>query len=217
VIRVENLSCRLNGAAVLEDVSLEVREGEKVALLGANGAGKSTLLWCIAGLLRFRGRVEKRGRLAMVFQNPEDQLFMPALLEDLTLPLVNAGMNPAEAESRARSALKQLGLEERASEPASRLSLGLRKRAAIALALAQEPAALLLDEPTSELDGASVRRLKDAVRRLECACLIATHDLEFARAAAARAVVLERGRVAASGVTETLLSDRAFLERCELV
>ena len=154
-LEVEDLTFGFHpGQPVLRGVSFCVWEGECLGIIGANGAGKSTLLWCLLGLLREQGGVrifgEKArknhwGRIGFVFQNPEDQLFMPKLIEDITLPLVNRGVPAGVARERALAALETMGLREAALRPAGELSLGQRKRAAIAAALAPSPDLLILD------------------------------------------------------------------------
>ena len=153
----------------------------------------------------------------MVFQNPEDQLFMPSVLEDAVLPLVNRGVPQEAAQDRAREALVRAGLGEALDRPASRLSLGERKRASIAAALVSSPDLLLLDEPTAELDGRSVRQLATLLTGLSVTRLIASHHLEFLRGVCARLLVLEHGRLIAQGPAGEILGDRELLERTGLV
>jgi cobalt/nickel transport system ATP-binding protein len=199
---------------VFSGVSLEVSEGEAVGLAGPNGAGKTTLLWCLLGLLKpAHGEVQRRGRCGVVFQNPEDQLFMPSLEEDLALPLWNRGVAPQEARRAAVSALEQVGLLEYCHAPAAALSLGQRKRAAIAAALVQKPDLLVLDEPTSELDARSVRQVAGLLRSLDCAKLISSHNLAFLAEVSERLLILDQGCIAAQGPSAELGSDAALLAR----
>ena len=149
VLELDNVSFSFDGKTdVLSDISLRIDQGEMVGLVGGNGAGKSTLLWCALGLLHHRGTVrlfgqkrnaESSHRVGVVFQNPEDQLFMPTLLEDLTLPLFNRGIAREEAVARADPALQQAGLASLSNKSARQLSLGQRKRAAIAAELVCSP------------------------------------------------------------------------------
>jgi len=211
---------------VLRGVSFRLAPGECAGLVGANGSGKSTLLWCLLGLYRAEGSVRLFGeplgrrnlhRVGVVFQNPEDQLFMPALIEDVALPLINRGLAREEAEQLARRALAAAGLEEAAGRPASKLSLGERKRAAIAAALVTTPDLLILDEPTAELDGRSVRRLVELLAGLKVARLIASHDLEFLGKLCDRLLVLAGGVIVKDGPAAEVLSDAALLEQAGLV
>lgn len=211
---------------LLRDISFSVAEGESVGIVGANGAGKSTLLWCILGLHKPRGTVRLFGehpgrsslaRTGVVFQNPEDLLFMPRLIDDLTLPLLNRGVDRAGALDRARERLRQMDLEGYEQAPASHLSLGQRKRAAIAAALITSPELLLLDEPTAELDGRSVRRLVEVLSRTRVTCLITSHDLQFLDRVATRLLVLDEGTIVTEGTTNDILTDSATLDRAGLI
>ncbi len=221
-VEVSGLTFAYDGRRVLDDISFCMGPEESVAIMGANGAGKSTLLWCVLGLLKARGAVrlfgEKPGRKALarcgvVFQNPEDQLFMPSVLEDVALAPANRGL----PRDRAMEALRRVGLERSAAEPASRLSLGQRKRAAIAVALAACPDLLVLDEPTAELDGRSARELAATLCALPVAKLIASHDLAFVRRVATRALVLDAGKIVADAAAATVLADESLLERAGLI
>lgn len=218
MIEVSELGFGYGRRPVFEAVSFHVNSGETVGIAGANGAGKSTLLWCVLGLLKYRGKVRLFGerpgrktlaRCGVVFQNPEDQLFMPSILDDVSL----RGVTRADA----LALLRRAGLEERADDPASDLSLGERKRAAIAAALAGGPELLVLDEPTAELDGRSSRELAGTLRELHTAKLIASHDLDLLRTVSTRVIVLGDSGIAADGRTEDVLRDRDLLGRADLV
>lgn len=211
---------------VLRDVSLRLEAGERLGIAGGNGAGKTTLLWCVLGLHRGRGSVRLFGepatrkswrRIGVVFQNPEDQLFMPSILDDAALPLLNRGVSPDEARARARRALQAMGLEHVAGRPAHELSLGQRKRAALAAALAPSPELLVLDEPTAELDRPSARRLADLLRGIGTACLIASHDLDFLERVVHRLALLADGRILACGPVGEMLAERELLARAGIV
>ncbi len=187
---VENLrfSCP-GGPEILHGVSFAIECGERACILGANGTGKSTFAWCLSGILKGTGTIRVLGENArvlrakrgVVFQNPEDQLFMPTLLQDLTLPLIDKGMERERAEVKARAVLLEAELEHCAFKPASQLSLGQRKRAAIAAALITDPEILLLDEPTAELDSRATRMLCESLLRLQKSILAVTHDMDFIR------------------------------------
>ena len=225
-LKVSALRFAYDADAVLDGISFEVAAGESVGLAGANGSGKSTLLWCAAGLLRAAGEVgifgerltkEVLTKIGMVFQNPEDQLFMPTLAQDLALPLLNSGVKRDIAHARAEACLREFGLERASERPASQLSLGQRKRAAVALALIRRPELLLMDEPTAELDGRAVRQLGETLRDLPVAKLIASHDLRFLREVTTRVVLLRGGRVLADGSTDEVLADQDLLSLADLV
>lgn len=226
VLELESVSFSFDGRAdILLDISLRIDQGEKAGLVGGNGAGKSTLLWCALGLLRHRGTVRLFGearsakqlrRVGMVFQNPEDQLFMPSLLEDLTMPLQNRGITRAAAIAKAEAVLSQVGLADLRDKPARQLSLGQRKRAAIAANLVRSPDLLILDEPTAELDGQARRELAALLRSLPATMLIASHDLDFLAQIVGRVAALDNGRLCNDLAAATFMSDIALQERLHL-
>jgi cobalt/nickel transport system ATP-binding protein len=210
---------------VLRGITFDVAAGESVGIAGANGAGKSTLLWCLLGLYKPEGHVRLFGarpsrsslaRIGVVFQNPEDMLFMPRLVDDVALPLVNGGLDREAAFERAQSVLDSAGLGPYAGEPARHLSLGQRKRAAIAAALVRGPELLMLDEPTAELDPRAARLLAESLDTMCPSRIIASHDLGFLRRTTRRLLVLRRGSVLADGPTAGLLDDHRLLEAAEL-
>ncbi len=225
-VEVRNLSFSYEKSPALSGVTFSIAPGERVGIAGANGSGKSTLLWCLLGLLPASGEIrifgEKLGRkpprkAALVFQNPEDQLFMPSLAGDAALTLLNRGESAERARAAALEALRAVGLGDLAEREASQLSLGQRKRAAIAVALAAAPELLILDEPTAELDGRSVRQLSALLPSLAGTQIIATHHLEFLRAVTSRTLVLGAGTILADGPTPEILADRPLLERAGLI
>jgi cobalt/nickel transport system ATP-binding protein len=224
-VDVERLSYAYDGRPALREVSFRIAGGESVGLAGANGSGKSTLLWCLLGLVRASGEIrvfghkpgrETYAKLGAVFQNPEDQLFMPTILDDLALGLRHRGDTAELARRKALDALNAMGLGACAGRPASSLSLGERKRASIALAMSGAPELLLLDEPTAELDPRAVRQLGVLLAGLRVAKLVASHHLEFLRRVTTRLVVLDAGAIAADGPIDEVLADRALLERVGL-
>lgn len=220
-IEVAHLSFAFErGRDVLSDISFQIMHGERISILGGNGAGKSTLVWCLAGLIRPQGEIrilgqspkDARGHVGLVFQNPEDQLFMPSIKEDLELPLLNRGTSERDATQQAEIALQQVGLLESGVRPSSKLSFGQRKRAAIAAALVSRPEILILDEPTAELDGRSVAELQDVLATLSCTLVIVTHDLAFARRMTPRSILLKSGRVITDDATETICNSVQLLQ-----
>ena len=226
VLEVSGLSFRYESETALKEISFQVAAGDSVGLVGANGSGKSTLLWCVAGLLHSAGVVRLFGgqpakacrqRIGMLFQNPEDQLFMPTLAQDLALPLVNHGLCPKEARTAARDWLERFGLGRYCDLPATHLSLGQRKRAAVALAMVRKPEFLILDEPTAELDGSAVRQLSNTLNQLAVTKLIASHHLDFLRSTTSRVILLCEGEIRSDGPTADILNNSALMEESGLV
>ncbi len=216
-----------DGTRALDGVELTVQPGERVALLGPNGAGKSTLILHTNGVLMPQdgsitvdGTVltdatvrEIRTRVGLVFQDPDDQLFMTTVYDDVAFGPLNAGLGAAEVDRRAHAALHAVGLADVASKPGSHLSFGQRKRVALATVLAMEPTMLVLDEPTSNLDPRSKRTMIELLEGLDTTMLVATHDMDLAWRLCPRAVVLEAGRVVADGPSEQIMADAQLMER----
>jgi cobalt/nickel transport system ATP-binding protein len=214
-----------DGTRALDGVNLAVDAGERVALLGPNGAGKSTLILHINGVLRATsGSIvvddielseetlrEIRSRVGLVFQDPDDQLFMTTTYDDVAFGPLNMGLDRHEVEHRVHDALHAVGLADLASKPAQHLSFGQRKRAALATVLSMRPSVLVLDEPTSNLDPRAKREMVELLSGLEATSLVATHDMDLAWTLCTRAVVLDVGRVAADGPTSELLADEELL------
>jgi cobalt transport protein ATP-binding subunit len=214
-----------DGRQALRDVSLRVQPGEKVALVGPNGAGKSTLLLHLNGILQGDGRVRVMGQrvaephlariraqVGLVFQDPDDQLFSPTVFDDVAFGPIYAGLPEEEVERRVAWALAQVGLGEYADRISHHLSLGEKKRAAIATVLSMQPDILALDEPTAGLDPRARRKLIELLQALPQTMLTATHDLRLVAEAFPRTVVLDGGRVVADGRTEELLADKDLLD-----
>jgi len=214
-----------DGTAALQAIDLSVARGERIALLGPNGAGKSTLMLHLNGILRPRqGEVrvggtrvgsdtlrEVRARVGLVFQDPDDQLFMTTVYDDVAFGPLNAGLPGAEVESRVHEALHAVGLPETASKPGHHLSFGQRKRIALATVLSMQPDVLVLDEPTSNLDPRSRRHMIELLGGLVATMIVATHDMDFAWALCERAVVLDAGMIIADGRREDVLTNEQLL------
>ncbi len=214
-----------DGHQALFGVDLTVPRGERVALLGPNGAGKTTLVLHLNGILTAgagsvtvaglpvapRNLAEIRRRVGIVFQDPDDQLFMPTVREDVAFGPATAGLRGAELESRVHDALAQVGMEGHAGRPPHHLSFGQRRRVAVATVLAMKPEILVLDEPSSNLDPASRRELADILKGLDVTMLMVTHDLPYALQLCRRSVVLSDGVIVADGGTQQLLCDEGLM------
>ncbi|MGH3505715.1 MAG: energy-coupling factor ABC transporter ATP-binding protein [Nocardioidaceae bacterium] len=214
-----------DGHQALYGVDLALRRGERVALLGPNGAGKTTLVLHLNGILEAQeGSVEVAGlpvgrenvqevrrRVGLVFQDPDDQLFMPTVADDVAFGPANMGVRGAALEARVATALGQVGMAEYADRPPHHLSFGQRRRVAVATVLAMQPEILVLDEPSSNLDPASRRELAEILRQLDITVLMVTHDLPYALELCPRSVVLSDGVIVADGSTVGLLSDEALM------
>jgi cobalt/nickel transport system ATP-binding protein len=214
-----------DGHAALRGVDLDVAAGERVAVLGPNGAGKSTLVLHLNGiLLPSRGEVvvgglpvatqhlrEIRRRVGVVFQDPDDQLFMPTVRDDVAFGPANLGLGRDDVDLRVVAALAAVGLDGVERRPPHHLSYGERRRAAIATVLAMDPDLLVLDEPTANLDPAARRELSAVLRTLALTTVVVTHDLPYALELCPRSVVLDAGRIVADGSTAAILGDRALL------
>jgi cobalt/nickel transport system ATP-binding protein len=214
-----------DGHQALFGVDLHVHRGDRVALLGPNGAGKTTLVLHLNGILAAgAGSVavsglpvtkanipEIRRRVGIVFQDPDDQLFMGTVRQDVAFGPANLGLKGAELDARVRYALEQVGMAAYADRPPHHLSFGQRRRVAVATVLAMEPEILVLDEPSSNLDPASRRELADILRSLDVTVLMVTHDLPYALELCPRSVVLSDGHVVADGATCDVLTDDALM------
>ncbi|MFI5840156.1 energy-coupling factor ABC transporter ATP-binding protein [Catenuloplanes sp. NPDC051500] len=221
-----------DGHRALDGVTLTVGRGERVALLGPNGAGKTTLVLHLNGILtggtgsvtvagltvaKDRGTLtEIRRRVGIVFQDPDDQLFLPTVAEDVAFGPANLGLRGAELAARVDEALDAVGMREHRERIPSHLSFGQRRRVAVATVLAMRPEILVLDEPSSNLDPASRRELADILRGLPVTVLMVTHDLPYALELCDRSVILDDGRIVADGPTRTLLADPGLLAKHRL-
>ena len=219
-----------DGTEVLRGVDLTVAAGERVALLGPNGAGKTTFVLHLIGILRAAsGTVAVdgveltedsvrglRARVGFVFQDPDDQLFMPTVRQDVAFGPANFGLRGDELELRVKEALTMVGMDHAASKAPHHLSGGERRRVAIATVLAMQPSILILDEPSTNLDPAGRRELAEILSGLDVTLLMVTHDLPYAFEICERSVVMSEGMIAVDGSTAEVLSDAAAMTRHRL-
>ncbi len=223
---IENLDFSYpDGHVALRGVSLRVERGEKVALVGPNGAGKSTLMLHLNGILSGNGRIEVAGlrvekphlpvvraKVGLVFQNPDDQLFSPTVFEDVAFGPLHMGLAEAEVRERVDWALAQVGMRDYADRLSHHLSMGEKKRVAIATVLSMEPEILVLDEPSAGLDPRARRSLITLLDELPHTMLISSHDMLMVRELFPRMVIMDEGRIVADSRTEQLMDDAALLE-----
>lgn len=225
-LAVKNLSFSYpDGHPALQDVSLQVGRGEKVALVGPNGAGKSTLMLHLNGILGQNSPIQIAGmpvsrdnlpviraKVGLVFQNPDDQLFSPTVFEDVAFGPLHMGLPESEVRARVSTALEQVGMSQFADRLSHHLSVGQKKRVAIATVLSMEPEILVLDEPSAGLDPRARRSLITLLQALPLTMLVSTHDMLMVKELFPRMVIMDEGRVVADGPTRALMADRVLLE-----
>ena len=222
-----------DGNQALYGVNLTIKQGERVALLGPNGAGKTTLILHLNGILTAgRGKVYVAGKLVdskdkeslklirskvgMVFQDPDDQLFMPTVGQDVAFGPYNMGLRNEELNKVVEESLALVGMLEFKDRAPHHLSFGQRRRVAVATVLAMKPEILVLDEPSSNLDPASRRELADILRSLDITIIMVTHDLPYANELCERALILSGGVIASDGKTSELLRNADLLKKHRL-
>lgn len=214
-----------DGHVALRDISLQIGRGEKVALVGPNGAGKSTLMLHLNGILNGNGHIQIAGlpvtksnlsliraKVGLVFQNPDDQLFSPTVFEDVAFGPLHMGLTETEVRARVDRALGQVGMRHYADRLSHHLSVGEKKRIAIATVLSMEPEILVFDEPTAGLDPRARRALMALLHDMPLTMLISTHDMRLVAELFPRTVIMDEGRIVADGSTGLLMADAALLE-----
>ncbi|MBQ5411788.1 MAG: ABC transporter ATP-binding protein [Oscillospiraceae bacterium] len=226
MLRFDNVTFSYPGSApAIEGVTFDVNDGEKVGLIGANGAGKSTLLKCVPGLLEASGMItvgglavnrenlaDVRRKVGYVLQDPDSQMFMPKVIDDMIFGPVNYGLSREEAEAQADRVLEELGMTRLRDRYNHRISGGEKRMAAIATVLAMGPDIMLMDEPSSSLDPRNRRALINTIKRLDRTMLIASHDLDMILDICSRVILLDGGKLIADGKAADILRDRELLE-----
>ena len=219
-----------DGHQAIRDINLNIKEGESIALVGANGAGKSSLFKLIIGIAEIKEgsiKVEElsvgkktlkdiRRKVGMVFQNPDDQLFMTKVYDDIAFGPRNELLTEEEVEARVVNALEQLGITHLRDRMPHRLSGGEKRVIAIASVLAMNPRVILFDEPTSFLDPQARRNVINTLDSLKMTKIIATHDLDMALDICDRVIILHHGSVFADGTVKDILLDENLLSQCHL-
>ena len=230
-LKINNLSYTYpDGHKALKDINFSIDQGESICVLGPNGAGKTTLILHLNGILgNLTGEIEVDGlkytpenigeirkTVGVVFQDPDDQLFMPTVLEDVMFGPKNFGFSNEEAENNAINALKKVKMDNFIDKPPHHLSFGQKRKVAIASVLASEPELLVLDEPSSNLDPASRRELIEILKSLEISLILVTHDLPMALEICDRSIILNNGAITTDMKTYEILKDKKIMEENRL-
>ncbi|MEY3470009.1 MAG: hypothetical protein RLZZ575_469 [Actinomycetota bacterium] len=233
-LEIKNLAFAYpDGNQALFGVNLTIQKGERVALLGPNGAGKTTLVLHLNGIhetqqgevLIAGTKVDNenkdtlkliRSKVGIVFQDPDDQLFMPTVEEDVAFGPYNMGLRDDDLEKVVDESLNAVGMLEYKDRPPHHLSFGQRRRVAVATVLAMKPEILILDEPSSNLDPASRRELAEILEKLNITVLMVTHDLPYAYELCERSVILSKGKIVADDLTKNILGNQELLNNNRL-
>jgi len=226
VIEIKNFSYTYpDGTEALREIDLEILSGESVGIIGPNGAGKSTLLLTLNGILNGRGGIRIlglemnnknlnaiRSKVGIVFQDPDDQLFMPTVFDDVAFGPLNLGTEESVLKVLVETALGQVGMQGYENRSPHHLSFGERKKVALACILSMHPEILALDEPSSNLDPHSRRSIIKILQQIKGTKIIATHDLEMVLDICQRVIVLNHGRIVTAGKTKEILTDTELME-----
>ena len=226
MLKIENLTVKYpDGYKAVDDMTFHINKGEKVALVGANGAGKTSLMLAVEGILPSEGRIVVDGvmlgkntvsvireKTGMVFQNPDDQLFMPTIYDDIAFGPRNLGVDEETVKYRVYDRLKMLGIEHLGDKTSLKLSGGEKRMAAMATVLAMKPSLMLFDEPTAFLDPKAKRKLINILKELPHTMLIATHDLRFVADVCEKTIIIKEGKLFAAGFSNTLLYDKKLMD-----
>lgn len=230
IIQIRDLNfCYPDNTKALQDINLDIDEGESIGIIGPNGAGKSTLLLHLNGILNSNGAVrvfdlkvnkdniiQIRKNVGLVFQDPDNQLFMPRVFDDVAFGPINLDFSKDEVNKAVVGALGQVNMQSFPDRVPHHLSFGEKKKISIATVLSMKPKVLALDEPTSNLDPKSRRDLIDLLRTFTLTKIIASHDLKMIQDLCERTVILDKGRVVAVGLTQDILKDESLLKKHSL-
>ncbi|MCX5656998.1 MAG: ABC transporter ATP-binding protein [Candidatus Omnitrophica bacterium] len=226
VLEVRNLNYSYpDGTPALKEINIDVSKGESVGIIGPNGAGKSTFLLHLNGILRGKGNINIldfemedrnlsciRKAVGLVFQDPDDQLFMPTVFDDVAFGPINMGLSKKEVEDSVIRALKEVDMLNSIRRSAHHLSFGEKKRVAIATVLSMNPEILVLDEPSSNLDPKHRRTLINFLKSLKLTKIVATHDLDLVLEVSSRIILIDNGELIKEGKVLDILSDKNLLE-----
>ena len=226
VIEIKNLTFTYpDGTKALENIKFDVFQGQSVGIVGPNGAGKSTLLLHFNGILNGSSAIKVldtqieqdklpyiRSKVALVFQDPDNQLFMPTVFDDVAFGPLNMRKSKDETKFLVNKALSEVDMKNSANRSSHHLSFGEKKRVSLATVLSMNPEILVLDEPSSNLDPKSRRELIELLNSFNITKVIASHDLEMIAQTCQKVIVLFNGRIVASGPTAEILSDKALME-----
>jgi len=225
-VQITNLSFSYpDETKALENISFSLEEGESLGIIGPNGAGKSTLLLHLNGVLKKDGAIrifgevigkqnikKIRGKVGLVFQDPNDQLFMPTVFDDVAFGPLNLGMEKEKIKEKVTNTLAQLGLAGYEAKNPSHLSLGERKKVSLATVLVMEPQLIVLDEPTANLDPGSKKSFIHTLKKINKTKITASHDMDAICDLCTRVILMNKGRIVAQGNAENILRDKELLE-----
>lgn len=228
MLEIKNLTAKYPDQTIgIDNVSLSVKDGESVALIGANGAGKTSLIMSLVGVLPSSGNIfaegiklgkdtlnEIRTKIGVVFQDPDDQLFMPTIYENIAFGLHNMGVQEELVNLRINACLALLNITRLRDKTALKISGGEKRLVALATVLVMEPAIMLFDEPTAFLDPKARRNLIQVLNALPHTKLIATHDLPFAAETCSRSILIKNGKIFADGLSQEVLYDSKLMDQC---